>query len=85
MHDDGLGPSRLICAPQLLAYFPTGFAFFVPERSCALLLATAASVVVVSKVEQVVKECFAAADVPMSTSGFGHEALIAALTKAGEL
>src|SRR6184192_3798791 len=78
MHDDGLGPSRLICAPQLLAFFPTGFAFFVPESSCALLLATAASVVVVSKVEQVVKECFAAADVPMATSGFGHEALNAA-------
>jgi hypothetical protein len=85
MHDDGLGPSRLLGAREFLAQFPGGFTFFVPERSCAVVLAATASPDVVAKVEHVVEKCFDAADVPMSKSGFRHEVLIGALTEAGEL
>jgi hypothetical protein len=85
MHHDGLGPSRLLRARELVAQFPGGFTFFVPERSCAIVLASTASADVVAKVEQVVEKCFAAADVPMSKSGYRHEMLIAALSGAGEL
>jgi hypothetical protein len=85
MHEDGLGPSRLICSRRLLRQFPDGFEFFVPERSCAFLVGSSASAETRSRIEHVVRQCFEHAEVPMSTSGFGHEALLSALDGAGEV
>lgn len=84
MHEDGLGPSRLLCTRGLLRNFPEGFQFFVPERSCAFVLRRTASAAVRASLEQVVTKCFERADVPMSTSGFRHQELVAALDSIGE-
>jgi hypothetical protein len=84
MHADGLGPSRLLCSRRLLQQFGEGFEFFVPERSCALVLGSNASVDVRASVESVVTQCLEHADVPMSGLGFGHQALLSALDAVGE-
>lgn len=84
-HDDGLGPSRLLCLPRLLERFPGGLSFFVPERSAALVLFDSAGAKVRESVQRVVQSCFEAADVPMSAEPFRYETLKAALERVGEL
>lgn len=84
MHEDGLGPSRLIMYHKLKQRFPLGFTIFVPERSCALLVSAKASTEVRASVEKAVHGCFTAADVPMSESGYDHTLLKEALDRASE-
>lgn len=79
MHRDGLGPSRLLHATELLAIFPSGFQAFVPERSCAFVLDVKASPDIASKVERVVAGCFRDGTAPVSPTGFSNEALREAL------
>lgn len=85
LHEDGLGPSRLIMYAKLIDHFPSGFSIFVPERSSALLMSSDASQEVQNSVEKAVQGCFTAADVPMSETGYNHTLLKEALRHAGEL
>ena len=84
MHEDGLGPSRLLFARQLGGRFAQGFTFFYPERSIAIVLASTASPKVRASVEDVVTKCFARADVPMSKTAFDHSLLNATFEEARE-
>jgi hypothetical protein len=84
LHDDGAGPSRLICSRRLLKHFPEGFTFFVPDRSFALVLGSTASADVRASIERAVANHFEHADVPMTTSGYDYQALLAALDSVGE-
>jgi len=84
MHDDGLGPSRLIMYNQIAARFPQGFSFFVPERSCALVIGNDATAKIKESVEITVQRCFSAADVPMSKNAYDHILLKQALLDAHE-
>lgn len=84
VHDDGLGPSRLLFSRRLLAHFQDGFTFLVPERTVALVLGATASADVRASIGRFVEESFGHADEPMSTSGFRHESLLAALDAVGE-
>ena len=84
MHEDGLGPSRLMMYSWFTKQFPHGFSFFVPERSCAFVIANDASSKIQESVQTAVHGCFAAADVPMSESAFDHTLLKQALHDARE-
>lgn len=84
LHEDGLGPSRLMFVTELLQHFPSGFDFFVPERAAACVLSRGASEIVREKIAKVVFACHQQADVPMGTNGFRHEVLARCLESAGE-
>src|SRR5262245_2197377 len=84
IHEDGLGPSRLIMYSRFAQQFPQGFSFFVPERSCAIVIANDASSQVRAAVEAAVRGYFSAADVPMSESAYDHTLLRRALSEAHE-
>jgi hypothetical protein len=84
LHNDGLGPSRLICHRKLLGRFPEGFVFFVPERSSAVVLSNKADQAVRQRVEQAVRGCIRSADVPMSDQPHTSQDLIAALSVVPE-
>jgi hypothetical protein len=84
IHEDGLGPTRLLCSRRLLEHFLDGFTFYIPERSVAVVLGTNASAYVRASIDQFVAESFGHADVPMSTFGFGHQTLLTALDAVGE-
>jgi hypothetical protein len=84
IHEDGLGPTRLLCSRRLLEHFRDGFRFYVPERSVAVVLGTNASAYVRASVDQFVAESSGHADVPMPTLGFEHQTLLTALDAVGE-
>ena len=84
LHEDGLGPSRLLCCDLLLDRFRHGFAFFVPERSSAIVLSNRASVKVRNSVEDAVHGCLEAADVPMSEDPFSSDLLKTLLQRVRE-
>jgi hypothetical protein len=84
IHEDGLGPSRLIIYNRLAQRFPQGFSFFVPERSCAMVIANDASLQVRTSIETAVRNCFSGADVPMSEKPYDHTLLKQALSDANE-
>jgi hypothetical protein len=79
LHEDGLGPSRLIMYSWLVKQFPQGFSFFVPERYCTFVIANDASSKIQQSVQAAVHGCFVAADVPMSESAYDHTLLKQAL------
>ena len=81
LHPDGLGPSRLLCYDGLLRRFPSGFTFFVPERSSALVLSKTASEKIRGSVQRAVQGCLKAAAVPMSANEFDCAVLYEALTE----
>jgi hypothetical protein len=43
LHEDGIGPSRLLLEVWLEEVFPDGYSCAIPERSCGIVLADAAS------------------------------------------
>jgi hypothetical protein len=84
LHEDGLGPSRLLCCNKLLTRFANGFVLFVPERSSALVLQEHASAKVRDSVHRAVRSCIEAAEVPMSAEPYSHHLLKTALERVGE-
>jgi hypothetical protein len=58
LHEDGLGPSRLLLGDDLRRAFPNGFLFSVPERTCAIVFSKQASPAALESVRVVVSGCF---------------------------
>ena len=75
MHEDGIGPSRLICLSHYNAHFPAGFSFYVPERSCAILISKDADSGLVEKIKSVVEACNSSAGVPMGVLAYSSNEL----------
>jgi hypothetical protein len=84
MHEDGLGPSRLICCNRLLRTFSDGFSFFVPERGTALVLSARAGRDVRERIHGLAHDILSHAEVPMSEAPFDHALLRAALERVSE-
>jgi hypothetical protein len=81
MHDDGVGPSRLCMLSRYDLLFPEGFTFFVPERSCAILLSNDAESIVRDRITSVVERCHRDAEVPMHNEPFTSDELRASLAQ----
>jgi hypothetical protein len=58
MHEDGIGPSRLLLNGWLEEVFPEGYLVSIPERSVGVVLSLQASAEEREKVEGLVKDCF---------------------------
>jgi hypothetical protein len=58
MHEDGIGPSRLLLNGWLEEVFPEGYLVSIPERSMGVVLSSQASAEEREKVEGLVKDCF---------------------------
>jgi hypothetical protein len=70
MHEDGLGPSRLLLRDGLHQAFPEGFLFCVPERTCAIVFSKQASPAALNSVRTVVSGCFQNGREPVSDRVF---------------
>jgi hypothetical protein len=58
MHEDGIGPSRLLLNGSLEEQFPEGYLVSIPERSVGIALSAQASVEERQQLEKVIRECF---------------------------
>jgi hypothetical protein len=58
MHEDGLGPSRLLFAEQIGQFFPQGWHVAMPEMSCGLAIATDVSPQDHEKISGVIDTCY---------------------------
>lgn len=75
LHDDGLGPSRLLCVEELRARLGDRFEWYVPERACAFVIAKRATPAMRKRITSAVAHCYESADVPMSRQAYPCEAL----------
>jgi hypothetical protein len=58
MHEDGIGPSRLLLNGLLEEQFPEGYLVSIPERSVGIACSMRASVEERERLEGVIRECF---------------------------
>lgn len=57
LHEDGLGPSRLLLREELREIFPDGYSFCVPERTCALVFSRHANDSIMTVVQGLIAKC----------------------------
>jgi hypothetical protein len=65
MHEDGIGPSRLLLHQSLEALFTEGYVVAVPERSCGLVLSTRATEAEQAKIHGVAATCYQNGTAPL--------------------
>ena len=58
MHQDGVGPSRLLLRESLERLFPEGYLVALPEMSCGIVLSAQATLAERAKIEELVNGCF---------------------------
>ena len=75
LHEDGVGPSRLLLEVWLEEVFPEGYSCAIPERSCAIVLSDGASKKERSDVEKAARTCYRDGASPMLEGFFRPEAL----------
>ena len=66
MHQDGIGSSRLLLAPEWDQAFPEGYYLALPDRSCGLLVPHGVTAAELSDVQALVSNMHTGATVPMS-------------------
>jgi hypothetical protein len=75
IHEDGVGPSRLLLEVWLEEVFPEGYTCALPERSCALELSDGASRKKRAQVVKATETCYRSGSSPMRKGFFRPEAL----------
>jgi hypothetical protein len=75
MHQDGLGPSRLLLPKLYSGAFPNGYDAAVPERSCAFVFRRGLAAYQDEKIEQLIEDCFSRGTSPMSPKRFEADLL----------
>ena len=78
MHDDGIGPSRLLLNGQLADIFPEGYRIAIPERSVGIVLRQGSTQEEQVKIEEVVSKCFNDGTAPVSPTLFDPDELVVA-------
>ena len=76
MHDDGVGPSRLLLNGHIKDIFPEGYSVAIPERSVGIALRRGASETEQLKIQELVKKCFNEGTAPVSPSMFDPEEIV---------
>jgi hypothetical protein len=66
MHQDGIGSSRLLLAPEWSQAFPSGYYLALPDRSCGLLVPRYVTATEIADAQKMVKSMYSGATVPMS-------------------
>lgn len=65
MHEDGVGPARLLLEDELDRLFPAGYLVAVPERSCGLALSARATSDEQAKLQDLAKTCYERGTAPL--------------------
>ena len=78
MHEDGVGPSRLLLNVWLEEVFPQGYMVAVPERSVGVVLSRTASKAELEQVDDLVVQCYENGDRPLKRGMFDPDLLTAA-------
>lgn len=66
MHQDGIGSSRLLLAPEWNQAFPNGYYLALPDRSCGLLVPADITAAELAYVQEFVSTMYQGATTPMS-------------------
>ncbi|RZJ88594.1 MAG: hypothetical protein EOO60_10900 [Hymenobacter sp.] len=66
MHQDGIGSSRLLLAPEWEQAFPKGYYLALPDRSCGLLVPRDITAAELADVKELVSNMHTGATIPMS-------------------
>jgi hypothetical protein len=66
MHQDGIGSSRLLLAPEWSQAFPNGYYLALPDRSCGLLVPHWVTAAELADVQALVSNMHTGATIPMS-------------------
>ena len=75
MHDDGLGPSRLLVREFYSQLFPDGYSVAAPEMSCGLVFSTALNADEQRRVDELIRRCFEQGTRPLSPNTYPAEQL----------
>jgi hypothetical protein len=78
MHEDGIGPSRLLLNGWLEEVFPEGYLVSIPERSVGVVLSLRATSEERERVEGVVKNFFEEGTQPFIGQFFHPDLLVEA-------
>lgn len=78
MHDDGIGPSRLLLNRNFEQIFPEGYSVAIPERSVGVVLRRDASDDERLKITELVEKCFKDGTAPVSPLMFDPDELAVA-------
>ncbi len=73
LHEDGLGPSRLLVPHLFDEVFPERYRVTVPERSCAILYRHTLTGRQAEVVEMLIESCFRGGAQPVSLAHFAPE------------
>lgn len=76
LHDDGVGPSRLLLSGSLEETFPEGYSCAIPERSVGVALSLGASNEERAKVSEYVDGCYERGTRPFIKGFFSPEDLV---------
>jgi hypothetical protein len=78
MHDDGLGPSRLLLTDQLERVFPKGYRVALPERSRGFAFASNLDLEDADTIDNLVQRCYWKGERPLSSGTFEPNDLLSA-------
>ncbi|HWW62737.1 MAG TPA: hypothetical protein VN181_15285 [Thermoanaerobaculia bacterium] len=76
LHDDGIGPSRLLNRDRLESLFPEGYRVTLPEMSAALACRTTLDSGEIETLEAWSAECFEGGSRPLARGFFQPEAIL---------
>ena len=78
MHDDGVGPSRLLLNGSIEQIFPEGYYVAIPERSVGIVLSRNVTDDERLKIDELVEKCFKDGTAPVSPLMFDPDELAVA-------
>ncbi len=76
MHQDGIGPSRILLRDRLESLFPEGYRVAVPEMSCALAFSKELDGFELATIQNTVAGCFQTGTRPLAPGLFDSEDLL---------
>jgi hypothetical protein len=83
MHEDGIGPSRLLLRDHLSQIFPKGYRVALPEMSCGLAFARDLERSEEAKLQDTIDRCYGKGSRPLAHKIYDPEDLLPASDEAG--
>jgi hypothetical protein len=76
MHEDGLGPSRLLLTDQLERVFPKGYRVALPERNRGFAFASDLDLEDADTIDNLIQKCYWKGERPLAPAIFDPDALL---------
>jgi hypothetical protein len=78
MHEDGIGPSRILLRDQLLGLFPEGYKVALPEMGCAFAFSSDVQEAEINKLQGLIDDCYRKGTRPLAAGIYTPEDLLPA-------